>query len=91
MLCKAKRLDDNINDFFTENNKYQCEFLPVWGTIGGLFGGWAWGIVMVNNGSANFIGIANAEHTVAFPFPVDYLVIFLFNFYQPLPLLFHPC
>ena len=21
MLCKAKRLDDNINDFFTENNK----------------------------------------------------------------------
>ena len=58
MLCKAKRLDDNINDFFTENNKYQCEFLPVWGTIGGLFGGWAWGIVMVNNGSANFIGIA---------------------------------
>ena len=66
MLCKAKRLDDNINDFFTENNKYQCEFLPVWGTIGGLFGGWAWGIVMVNNGSANFIGIANAKHTVAF-------------------------
>ena len=66
MLSKASRLDDNINDFFMDSNKYACEYFPVWGTIGGLFSGWAWGIVMVNNSTANFFGIENSGRTSAY-------------------------
>lgn len=66
MLSKASRLDDNINDFFMDSNKYACEYFPVWGTIGGLFSGWAWGIVMVNDSTANFFGIENSGRTSAY-------------------------
>ena len=66
MLSKASRLDDNINDFFMDSNKYACEYFPVWGTIGGLFPGWAWGIIMVSDGSANFFGVDNAGHVAAY-------------------------
>lgn len=61
MLNKANRLDDNINDFFMDSNKYACEYFPVWGNIGGLFPGWAWGIIMVSDDSANFFGVDNAS------------------------------
>ena len=66
MLSKASRLDDNINDFFMDSNKYACEYFPVWGTIGGLFPGWACGIIMVSDDSANFFGIENSGRTAAY-------------------------
>ena len=58
-------LDNNIENFINASQKPRAYF--VWGTIGGLFGGWAWGILM-STGSirvANFIGINNASNSIA--------------------------
>lgn len=42
-----------------------CDLLPVWGTIGGLYSGWAWGIVLAGQNNINFIGVENASKKLA--------------------------
>lgn len=42
-----------------------CNLLPVWGTIGGLYSGWAWGIVLAGQNNINFIGVENASKKLA--------------------------
>lgn len=58
-------LDNNIENFINASQKPRAYF--VWGTIGGLFGGWAWGILMCSGSIrvANFIGINNASNSIA--------------------------
>lgn len=56
-------LSDNIDDFLNKTSSPTAYF--VWGTIGGLFGGWAWGVLICANGVANFIGIRNDNKTLA--------------------------
>lgn len=58
-------LDNNIENFINASQKPRAYF--VWGTIGGLFGGWAWGILMCSSSirTANFIGINNASNSIA--------------------------
>ncbi len=58
-------LDNNIENFINASQKPRAYF--VWGTIGGLFGGWAWGILMCSDSIrvANFIGINNASNSIA--------------------------
>lgn len=56
-------LSDNIDIFLNKTNSPTAYF--VWGTIGGLFGGWAWGVLICANGIANFIGIRNDNKTLA--------------------------
>ena len=56
-------LSDNIDDFLNKASSPKAYF--VWGTIGGLFGGWAWGVLICAQGIANFIGIRNDNRTLA--------------------------
>lgn len=56
-------LSDNIDDFLNKTSSPTAYF--VWGTIGGFFGGWAWGVLICANGIANFIGIRNDNKTLA--------------------------
>lgn len=42
-----------------------CNLLPVWGTIGGLYSSWAWGIVLAGQNNINFIGVENASKKLA--------------------------
>ena len=56
-------LSDNIDDFLNKTSSPTAYF--VWETIGGLFGGWAWGVLICANGIANFIGIRNDNKTLA--------------------------
>lgn len=56
-------LSDNIDNFLNKTSSPTAYF--VWGTIGGLFGGWAWGVLICANGIANFIGIRNDNKTLA--------------------------
>ena len=58
-------LDNNIENFINASQKPRAYF--VWGTIGGLFDGWAWGILMCSGSIrvANFIGINNASNSIA--------------------------
>lgn len=58
-------LDNNIENFINASQKPRAYF--VWGTIGGLFGGWAWGILMCSGSIrvVNFIGINNASNSIA--------------------------
>lgn len=42
-----------------------CNLLPVWGTIGGLYSGWAWGIVLAGQNNINFIGVENSAKKLA--------------------------
>ena len=58
-------LDNNIENFINASQKPRAYF--VWGTIGGLFGGWAWVILMCSGSIrvANFIGINNASNSIA--------------------------
>ena len=42
-----------------------CNLLPVWVTIGGLYSGWAWGIVLAGQNNINFIGVENASKKLA--------------------------
>lgn len=56
-------LSDNIDNFLNKTSSPMTYF--VWGTIGGLFGGWAWGVLICAKGTANFIGIRNDNKTLA--------------------------
>lgn len=56
-------LSDNIDNFLNKASSPTAYF--VWGTIGGLFGGWAWGVLICAGGIANFIGIRNDNKTLA--------------------------
>lgn len=56
-------LSDNIDNFLNKTSSPTAYF--VWGTIGGLFGGWAWGVLICATGIANFIGIRNDNKTLA--------------------------
>lgn len=56
-------LSDNIDNFLNKTSSPTAYF--VWGTIGGLFGGWAWGVLICAKGIANFIGIRNDTKTLA--------------------------
>lgn len=56
-------LSDNIDNFLNKTSSPTAYF--VWGTIGGLFGGWAWGVLICAKGKANFIGIRNDNKTLA--------------------------
>ena len=56
-------LSDNIDNFLNKTSSPTAYF--VWGTIGGLFGGWAWGVLTCAKGIANFIGIRNDNKTLA--------------------------
>ena len=56
-------LSDNIDNFLNKTSSPMAYF--VWGTIGGLFGGWAWGVLICAKGIANFIGIRNDNKTLA--------------------------
>lgn len=56
-------LSDNIDNFLNKTSSPTAYF--VWGTIGGLFGGWAWGVLICANGIANYIGIRNDNKTLA--------------------------
>lgn len=58
-------LDNNIENFINASQKPRAYF--VWGTIGGLFNGWAWGILMCSGSIRvdNFIGINNASNSIA--------------------------
>lgn len=56
-------LSDNIDNFLNKTSSPTAYF--VWGTIGGLFGGWAWGVLICADGIANFIGIRNDNKTLA--------------------------
>lgn len=42
-----------------------CNLLPVWGTIGGLYSGWSWGIALAGQNNINFIGVENASKKLA--------------------------
>ena len=63
-LLKINFLLLNSN-FINASQKPRAYF--VWGTIGGLFGGWAWGILMCSGSIrvANFIGINNVSNSIA--------------------------
>lgn len=56
-------LSDNIDNFLNKTSSPMAYF--VWGTIGGLFGGWAWGVLICAQETANFIGIRNDNKTLA--------------------------
>lgn len=56
-------LSDNIDNFLNKTSSPTAYF--VWGTIGGLFAGWAWGVLICAKGIANFIGIRNDNKTLA--------------------------
>ena len=56
-------LSNNIDNFLNKTSLPTAYF--VWGTIGGLFGGWAWGVLICAKGIANFIGIRNDNKTLA--------------------------
>lgn len=56
-------LSDNIDNFLNKTSSPTAYF--VWGTIGGLFGGWAWGVLICAKGIANFIGIRNDNKTLS--------------------------
>ena len=56
-------LSDNIDNFLNKTRSPTAYF--VWGTIGGLFKGWAWGVLICYSGIANFIGIRNDNKTLA--------------------------
>ena len=56
-------LSDNIDNFLNKTSSPTAYF--VWGTIGGLFGGWAWGVLICAKGIANFIGIRNDNKALA--------------------------
>lgn len=56
-------LSNNIDNFLNKTSSPTAYF--VWGTIGGLFAGWAWGVLICAKGTANFIGIRNDNKTLA--------------------------
>lgn len=57
--------DTDVSDILNSVRDSNCNLLPVWGTIGGLYGSWAWGIVLTGLNNINFIGVENASKKLA--------------------------
>lgn len=57
--------DTDVSDILNSVIGSDCNLLPVWGTIGGLYGSWAWGIVLTGLNNINFIGVENASKKLA--------------------------
>ena len=57
--------DTDVSDILNSVSDSNCNLLPVWGTIGGLYGSWAWGIVLTGLNNINFIGVENASKKLA--------------------------
>lgn len=57
--------DTDVSNILNSVSDSNCYLFPVWGTIGGLYGGWAWGIVLTGLNNINFIGVENASKKLA--------------------------
>lgn len=57
--------DTDVSNILNSVSAGDCNLFPVWGTIGGLYGGWAWGIVLTGLNNINFIGVENASKKLA--------------------------
>lgn len=57
--------DTDVSNILNSVSDSNCNLFPVWGTIGGLYGGWAWGIVLTGLNNINFIGVENASKKLA--------------------------
>jgi hypothetical protein len=57
--------DTDVSNILNSVSAVDCNLFPVWGTIGGLYGGWAWGIVLTGLNNINFIGVENASKKLA--------------------------
>lgn len=57
--------DTDVSNILNSVSDSNCNLFPVWGTIGGLYGSWAWGIVLTGLNNINFIGVENASKKLA--------------------------
>lgn len=57
--------DTDVSNILNSVSAGDCNLFPVWGTIGGLYGSWAWGIVLTGLNNINFIGVENASKKLA--------------------------
>lgn len=57
--------DTDVSNILNSVIDSNCNLFPVWGTIGGLYGSWAWGIVLTGLNNINFIGVENASKKLA--------------------------
>lgn len=57
--------DTDVSNIINSVSAVDCNLFPVWGTIGGLYGSWAWGIVLTGLNNINFIGVENASKKLA--------------------------
>jgi hypothetical protein len=57
--------DTDVSNILNSVSDSNCNLFPVWGTIGGLYGSWAWGIVLTGLNNINFIGVENASKKIA--------------------------
>ena len=57
--------DTDVSNILNSVSAGDCNLFPVWGTIDGLYGGWAWGIVLTGLNNINFIGVENASKKLA--------------------------
>lgn len=57
--------DTDVSNILNSVSDSNCNLFPVWGTIGGLYSGWAWGIVLTGLNNINFIGVENASKKLA--------------------------
>lgn len=57
--------DTDVSNILNSVIDRNCNLYPVWGTIGGLYGSWAWGIVLTGLNNINFIGVENASKKLA--------------------------
>lgn len=57
--------DADVSNILNSVSDSNCYLFPVWGTIGGLYGSWAWGIVLTGLNNINFIGVENASKKIA--------------------------
>lgn len=57
--------DTDVSNILNSVSDSNCYLFPVWGTICGLYGSWAWGIVLTGLNNINFIGVENASKKLA--------------------------
>lgn len=57
--------DTDVSNILNSVSDSNCNLFPVWGTIGGLYGSWACGIVLTGLNNINFIGVENASKKLA--------------------------
>lgn len=57
--------DTDVSNILNSVSAGDCNLFPVWGTICGLYGSWAWGIVLTGLNNINFIGVENASKKLA--------------------------